>query len=115
MDAAVATAAALGVVEPYSAGVGGGGYMVYYDAKAKKVRTIDGRETAPHRMRADSFLDPSTGKPLPTEEAINSGLSVGIPGTPATWDKALKDWGTVPLAKALGPATRIMRRRLRGQ
>ncbi|WP_327158931.1 gamma-glutamyltransferase [Streptomyces tubercidicus] len=107
VDAAVATAAALGVVEPYSAGVGGGGYMVYYDAKAKKVRTIDGRETAPHRMRADSFLDPSTGKPLPTEEAINSGLSVGIPGTPATWDKALKDWGTVPLAKALGPATRI--------
>ncbi|MGW1787757.1 gamma-glutamyltransferase [Streptomyces tubercidicus] len=109
VDAAVATAAALGVVEPYSAGVGGGGYMVYYDAKAKKVRTIDGRETAPHRMRADSFLDPSTGKPLPTEEAINSGLSVGIPGTPATWDKALKDWGTVPLAKALSPATRIAR------
>ncbi|MGW9431456.1 gamma-glutamyltransferase, partial [Streptomyces decoyicus] len=47
VDAAVATASALGVVEPYSAGVGGGGYMVFYDAKAKKVRTIDGRETAP--------------------------------------------------------------------
>ncbi|WP_432003999.1 gamma-glutamyltransferase [Streptomyces sioyaensis] len=107
VDAAVATAAALGVVEPYSAGVGGGGYMVYYDAKAKKVRTIDGRETAPATMRADSFLDPKTGKPLPTEDAINSGLSVGVPGTPATWDKALKSWGTVSLAKALRPATRI--------
>ncbi|MEX2970026.1 gamma-glutamyltransferase [Streptomyces sp. C184] len=107
VDAAVATAAALGVVEPYSAGVGGGGYMVYYDAKAKKVRTIDGRETAPAAMRADSFLDPATGKPLPTEDAINSGLSVGVPGTPATWDKALKSWGTVSLAKALHPATRI--------
>ena len=107
VDAAVATAAALGVVEPYSAGVGGGGYMVYYDAKAKKVRTIDGRETAPAAMRADSFLDPATGKPLPTEDAINSGLSVGVPGTPATWDKALKSWGTVSLAKALRPATRI--------
>lgn len=109
VDAAVATAAALGVVEPYSAGVGGGGYMVYYDAKAKKVRTIDGRETAPRRMRSDSFLDPATGKPLPSEEAINSGLSVGVPGTPATWDKALKDWGTVSLAKALRPATRVAR------
>ncbi|TXC98484.1 gamma-glutamyltransferase [Streptomyces sp. ISID311] len=107
VDAAVATAAALGVVEPYSAGVGGGGYMVYYDAKAKKVRTIDGRETAPAAMRADSFLDPATGKPLPSEDAINSGLSVGVPGTPATWDKALKSWGTVSLAKALRPATRI--------
>ncbi|MFG2859333.1 gamma-glutamyltransferase [Streptomyces sioyaensis] len=107
VDAAVATAAALGVVEPYSAGVGGGGYMVYYDAKAKRVRTIDGRETAPAAMRADSFLDKSTGKPLPTEDAINSGLSVGVPGTPATWDKALKSWGTVSLAKALRPATRI--------
>ncbi|WP_407547910.1 gamma-glutamyltransferase [Streptomyces sp. Pv4-95] len=107
VDAAVATAAALGVVEPYSAGVGGGGYMVYYDAKAKKVRTIDGRETAPATMRSDSFLDRSTGKPLPSDEVINSGLSVGVPGTPATWDKALKNWGTVPLAKALRPATRI--------
>ncbi|QTZ90378.1 gamma-glutamyltransferase [Streptomyces auratus] len=107
VDAAVATAAALGVVEPYSAGVGGGGYLVFYDAKAKKVRTLDGRETAPAAMRADSFLDPKTGKPLPTEDAINSGLSVGVPGTPATWDKALKSWGTVSLAKALHPATRI--------
>ncbi|WP_406204146.1 gamma-glutamyltransferase [Streptomyces decoyicus] len=107
VDAAVATASALGVVEPYSAGVGGGGYMVFYDAKAKKVRTLDGRETAPRSMRSDSFLDRSTGKPLPTEDVINSGLSVGVPGTPATWNKALKDWGTISLAKALRPATRI--------
>lgn len=47
VDAAVATAAALGVAEPYSAGVGGGGYFVYYDARSGRVRTIDGRETAP--------------------------------------------------------------------
>ncbi|MFG2141037.1 gamma-glutamyltransferase [Streptomyces sp. NPDC048650] len=107
VDAAVATASALGVVEPYSAGVGGGGYMVYYDAKAKKVHTIDGRETAPATMRSDSFVDRTTGKPLATDDAINSGLSVGVPGTPATWEKALHDWGTVSLAKALRPATRI--------
>ena len=47
VDAAVATAAALGVTEPYSAGIGGGGYFVYYDAGSRTVRTIDGRETAP--------------------------------------------------------------------
>ncbi|MGW0733089.1 gamma-glutamyltransferase [Streptomyces sp. NPDC002851] len=107
VDAAVATAAALGVVEPYSAGIGGGGYFVYYDARTGKTRTIDGRETAPAKMRSDSFVDPSTGKPIPFQEAVNSGLSVGVPGTPATWEKALKDWGTVPLASALRPATRL--------
>ncbi|MFE7712649.1 gamma-glutamyltransferase [Streptomyces sp. NPDC057486] len=107
VDAAVATAAALGVVEPYSAGIGGGGYFVYYDAAKKKVHTIDGRETAPARMRSDSFIDPSTGKAIPFQEAVNSGLSVGVPGTPATWQEALDDWGTVSLGRALRPATRI--------
>ncbi|MFE4415187.1 gamma-glutamyltransferase [Streptomyces sp. NPDC056821] len=107
VDAAVATAAALGVVEPYSAGVGGGGYFVYYDARTRTVHTIDGRETAPAGMREDSFRDPVTGKAIPSAEAVNSGLSVGVPGTPATWQQALADWGTVPLAQALQPATTI--------
>lgn len=107
VDAAVATAAALGVVEPYSAGVGGGGYFVYYDARTRTVSTIDGRETAPAAMRSDAFVDPATGQPLPFDQAVNSGLSVGIPGTAATWQKALDTWGTIPLAQALRPATRI--------
>ena len=63
VDAAVATAAALGVTEPYSAGVGGGGYFVYYDAKSGRVHTIDGRETAPRAMPHDAFIDPETGQP----------------------------------------------------
>ncbi|MEU6663142.1 gamma-glutamyltransferase [Streptomyces sp. NPDC046821] len=107
VDAAVATAAALGVVEPYSAGIGGGGYFVSYNAATHTVHTIDGRETAPAHMNSDAFVDPATKKPIPFDEAVNSGLSVGIPGTPATWDKALKDWGTVSLASALRPATRL--------
>jgi gamma-glutamyltranspeptidase / glutathione hydrolase len=106
-DAAVATAAALGVVEPYSAGVGGGGYFVYYDARARQVRTIDGRETAPAAMRADAFVDPATGKPLAFADAVNSGLSVGVPGSPATWVEALRRWGRLSLGEALRPATRI--------
>lgn len=79
VDAAVATAAALGVTEPYSSGVGGGGYFVYYDAKSRTVHTIDGRETAP--LTADSNLFIENGKPLAFADAVSSGLSVGTPGT----------------------------------
>ncbi|NEE48092.1 gamma-glutamyltransferase, partial [Streptomyces sp. SID8455] len=81
VDAAVATAAALGVTEPYSAGIGGGGYFVHYDAKRRTVQTIDGRETAPRTADASLFLE--NGKPIPFEEGVTSGLGVGTPGTPA--------------------------------
>ncbi|MFF5476622.1 gamma-glutamyltransferase [Streptomyces sp. NPDC012935] len=107
VDAAVATAAALGVTEPYSAGVGGGGYFVYYDAKSRTVRTIDGRETAP--LSADSDLFVENGKAIPFAEAVTSGLSVGTPGTPATWQKALDKWGSKPLGTLLKPAERLAR------
>ncbi|MYT30366.1 MULTISPECIES: gamma-glutamyltransferase [unclassified Streptomyces] len=105
VDAAVATAAALGVTEPYSAGVGGGGYFVYYDAKSKTVRTLDGRETAPRTATKDLFLE--HGKPIPFADAVTSGLSIGTPGTPATWDTALKKWGSRPLAQVLKPAEKL--------
>src|SRR6476469_2667907 len=106
-DAAVATAAALGVTEPYSAGIGGGGFLVYYDARSKKVSTIDGRETAPMSFTDQAFIDPATGKPYPFNTAVNSGLSVGIPGTPALWAKALRDYGTLSFNQALKPAERL--------
>ncbi len=105
VDAAVATAAALGVTEPYSAGIGGGGFFVVYDAKTQRVHTIDGRETAPAAMRPDSFLE--AGKPIPFAEAVTSGLSVGVPGTPRTWERALEQFGTRDLAEVLRPATKI--------
>ncbi|MEU6369822.1 gamma-glutamyltransferase [Streptomyces sp. NPDC046931] len=107
VDAAVATAAALGVTEPYSAGIGGGGYFVYYDAKSRTVHTIDGRETAP--LTADEGLFVENGKALPFADAVGSGLSVGTPGTPATWQKALEEWGTKRLGTVLKPAERIAR------
>ena len=107
VDAAVATAAALGVTEPYSSGIGGGGYFVYYDAKSRTVHTIDGRETAP--LTADSHLFVENGKPLAFADAVSSGLSVGTPGTPATWQTALEKWGSRRLGTVLKPAERIAR------
>ncbi len=110
-DAAVATAAALGVTEPFSAGIGGGGYFVHYNARTGKVATIDGRETAPAAMPRDAFIDPGTGKPYNfSPELVTSGVSVGVPGTLATWQRALDRWGTSSLGESLNPAKRLARK-----
>ncbi|MEU6712824.1 gamma-glutamyltransferase [Nonomuraea sp. NPDC046802] len=101
MDAAVAAGAVLGVTEPYSAGLAGGGFMVYYDAKRRKVSTIDGRETAPRAMTSTSF------EGIPFEEGVTSGLSAGVPGTVANWDLALQKFGTISLKEALKPAIEV--------
>ena len=109
VDAAVAAAAALGVVEPFSCGLGGGGFMVIYSARDGRVVTLDGRETAPSAFRADSFIDPSTGLPISFAEGVTSGLGVGVPGTPRLWEQALDRYGTIPLAAALAPSIGIAR------
>ncbi|MCC2333758.1 gamma-glutamyltransferase [Cellulomonas wangsupingiae] len=108
VDAAVAAAATLGVAEPYSAGIGGGGFLVVYDAATGSVQTLDGRETAPAAMGSDAFVE--DGVAIPPEEAVTSGLSVGVPGTPATWQAALDTWGTLSLRDALAGATRVAER-----
>ncbi|MYS05444.1 gamma-glutamyltransferase [Streptomyces sp. SID6041] len=107
VDAAVAVAAALGVTEPYSAGIGGGGYFVYYDAKSRTVHTVDGRETAPRSADANLFVE--NGVPIPFEEGMTSGRGVGTPGTPATWRTALDAWGSKRLGTLLAPAERLAR------
>lgn len=108
-DAAVATAAALGVVEPYANGIGGGGFFVYYDARRGRVGTIDGRETAPAGLHERSFLG-ADGKPMAFDTVVNSGLSVGVPGTPATWQAVLDAWGSRSFSAMLAPAQRIAER-----
>ncbi|MFE9256968.1 gamma-glutamyltransferase [Streptomyces sp. NPDC006879] len=112
VDAAVATAAALGVTEPYSAGIGGGGYFVYYEAKHRRVHTIDGRETAPASADASLFREGQLpgGAPIPFAEGQTSGLGVGVPGTAATWESALDAWGTRSLRQLLKPAQKLARR-----
>ena len=107
VDAAVTAAAVLGVTEPFSCGIGGGGFMLIQENGEKKPITIDHRETAPAAMKPDSFWE--NGTPLPFNTARYSGLSVGVPGTVAGWERALKKHGTISLAEALAPAIAIAR------
>jgi gamma-glutamyltranspeptidase / glutathione hydrolase len=106
VDAAVAAAAVLGVTEPFSCGVGGGGFMVIRSAGGA-VTTIDGRETAPAAMQPKSFWQ--NDAQLPFNDARYSGLSVGVPGTVETWVDALEKFGTMPLAELLAPAIHVAR------
>jgi gamma-glutamyltranspeptidase/glutathione hydrolase len=104
VDAAVAAAAVLGVTEPYSAGIGGGGFMVIYLAEEGEVVTIDGREEAPSDPDFDEDVFLEDGVPIPFfPERITSGLAVGVPGTFATWVDALERYGTITIAQALQP------------
>ncbi|HEU5470035.1 MAG TPA: gamma-glutamyltransferase [Actinophytocola sp.] len=102
-DAAVAVAATLGVTDPYVAGIGGGGYFVFYDARRHRVFTIDGRETTPAAGDERMFTD-AAGNPLAFPTAVTSGLGVGVPGNLATWQRALDRWGRFSLADNLRPA-----------
>jgi gamma-glutamyltranspeptidase / glutathione hydrolase len=106
VDAAVAAAAVLGVTEPFSCGIGGGGFMVIRTARGR-VTTIDGRETAPAAMHPTSFWE--NGAPLPFSDARYSGLSVGVPGTVETWVDALRKFGTMSLAEVFAPAIHVAR------
>jgi gamma-glutamyltranspeptidase / glutathione hydrolase len=98
VDAAVAAAGVLGVVEPYSCGLGGGGFLTFYSARDGTVHTLDGRETAPAAMDAHAFEGLT-----PFETQRVSGMSVGVPGTLRVWQKALEEYGTWSLRRALKP------------
>jgi gamma-glutamyltranspeptidase/glutathione hydrolase len=107
VDGAVTAAAVLGVTEPFSCGIGGGGFMLAYDARSRRAVTIDHRETAPAGMATDAFIE--GGAPLPFNDARYSGRSVGVPGTVDGWATALRRHGTISLAEALAPAGRLAR------
>lgn len=108
-DAAVAVAATLGVTDPYVAGPGAGGFFVFYDARRHQVFTIDGRETTPAAGDERMFLD-ANGAPLPFPVAVTSGLSAGVPGNVAIWQRALDRWGRFSMADDLRPAIDVAQR-----
>lgn len=107
-DAAIATMLALNVVEPQSAGVGGGAFFVQYDARRKRTTTIDGREAAPMAATPRWFYGPD-GKPLSTFQAIPGGRSVGVPGTLRAMAAAHRRAGKLPWADLFQPAIRLAR------
>ena len=105
VDAAVAAAATLGVTDPFSCGIGGGGFMVIYLARDKRVITIDHRETAPGSVGPQLFQH--DGKPLDFETAVASGAAVGVPGTVRGWHEALERYGSMRFSQVLEPAIAV--------
>lgn len=102
-DAMVAVQAVLGLVEPQSSGIGGGAFLVWYDAESETVTTLDGRETAPLAATPRLFQD-EAGEPLKFFEAVVGGRSVGTPGTPALMEEAHRRWGTANWGSLFGDA-----------
>ncbi|HEY1492075.1 MAG TPA: gamma-glutamyltransferase [Steroidobacteraceae bacterium] len=105
LDAAVAVQAMLGLVEPQSSGVGGGAFLMYYEAASGKVSTIDGREIAPAAARPDMFLD-EHNRPMAFVEAVRSGRSTGVPGVLGMLAVAQGRLGHLPWKDLFTPAIR---------
>jgi gamma-glutamyltranspeptidase/glutathione hydrolase len=105
IDAAVAAAATLGVTDPFSCGIGGGGFMMIYLAKDKRVITIDHRETAPANFKPTVFQQ--DGREIAFDTAVASGMSVGVPGAVRGWHEALDRHGSMSLKQVLQPAIAV--------
>ena len=110
VDAAVATASALGVTVPFVAGPGGGGFMVIYNARTHTVTTIDGRETCPSACTTNLFINATTGQPMNYTAASDQPLSTGVPSNVATWATAVREFGRLSLGADLQPAIGLAKR-----
>jgi gamma-glutamyltranspeptidase/glutathione hydrolase len=106
IDAAIAAQMVLNLVEPQSSGIGGGAFVVAYDARTRDVATWDGRETAPAGADPTLFLD-AAGKPMPFAQAQVGGRSVGTPGLLRVLELAHREHGRLPWAALFGPAIRL--------
>jgi gamma-glutamyltranspeptidase/glutathione hydrolase len=107
VDAAVAIQAVLGLVEPQSSGLGGGAFMMTYDAATGEITAYDGRETAPASATPELFYE--DGKPLNFIDAVLSGRSTGAPGAVAMLAMAQKDQGRLAWSDLFGDAERLAR------
>ncbi len=103
IDAMVAVQIMLNLVEPQSSGIGGGSFLLYWDAAAERLITVDGRETAPAAAGPELFLDPATAEPLDFWEAVIGGRSVGVPGTLLLLETMHERFGSRPWAALLEP------------
>ncbi len=103
IDAAIAAQMVLNLVEPQSSGIGGGGFLLYYDAARRETVAFDGRETAPAAATPDLFLD-DQGRPLAFFDAVIGGRSVGVPGILSMLEQAHARYGRLPWARLFEPA-----------
>jgi len=108
VDAGIATQMVLNLIEPQSSGIGGGAFILYWNAAAKQLASIDGRETAPSAATPELFLD-EQGNPLPRDAAMASGLSVGVPGVIAALKLAHDKYGKLPWEELFQPAITMAR------
>jgi gamma-glutamyltranspeptidase / glutathione hydrolase len=108
IDAMVAVQAVLGLVEPQSSGLGGGAFLVYYDASAKRLTTFDARETAPMEATPKLFLD-EAGQPLKFMDAVVGGRSVGTPGTVRLLEDVQMRYGKQSWPALFKPAAKLAR------
>lgn len=106
-DAAVAVSAALAVVEPYSSGIGGGGFWLLHRASDGFETMLDGRERAPLAASRNMYLD-DKGEVIPGL-SMNGPLAAGIPGEPAALAHLSEGYGRLPLSKTIAPAIRLAR------
>jgi len=106
-DAAIAVASTLAVVEPYSSGLGGGGFFLLHEAKTGRDVMVDAREEAPGAASRNMYLD-AHGNPQP-KASINGALAAGIPGIPAALDHLAHQYGRLPLHESLAPAIAVAR------
>jgi gamma-glutamyltranspeptidase/glutathione hydrolase len=106
VDAAIAAQLVLNVVEPQSSGIGGGGFLLHFDAAGSKITAWDGRETMPAAARPERFLD-AAGKPRPFQEVVATGQAVGVPGLLAMLAAAHERHGRKPWAELFAPAIRL--------
>jgi gamma-glutamyltranspeptidase / glutathione hydrolase len=106
-DAAIAVGAALGVVEPYASGLGGGGFFLLHRASDRRDVMVDARETAPERATRSMYID-AEGKPNELN-SINGALAAAIPGTPAGLVWLAQHYGRLPLSVSLAPAITLAR------
>lgn len=107
-DAAVAIQAALTLVEPQSSGIGGGAFMLYWNAENKQLSTYDGRETAPATASTELFID-SKGKPMRWVDALVGGRSVGVPGVLRMLELAHQQQGVLPWSELFSEAVELAR------
>jgi gamma-glutamyltranspeptidase/glutathione hydrolase len=109
VDAAVATGFALAVVRPASSGLGGGGFMVIWDAKKQRAIALDYRERAPARAKRDMYVDLRNRKRVMMDASEHGALAVAVPGHVAGLCFALREYGSFDLATVLEPALRLCR------